>query len=531
MKARTVWLLSGIVCCGAFGSVIYRVMDPRPAIEFSGNGLSSLKYRGMEYLSYGDMRLSHLIMRDGSGHEVKADMDFTSEVDARAAKVTEKFSWGDVTAQYATKPGKFYISITTNNRSLNTIEQVSYEPLGLKFPGKVAEYDGNIPLVGHNSGNPTLIPMSWTASTSGMIVLANEDVERPLVIGFPWALDKPANTTFPLRVVVGRDDMLPDMLPYISRTIPPGHSDSYTLSLRFGPGDSNVAKLGNDILQRFATRFPSELKWKDRRPVGTVFLASASLKTKINPRGWLLDHSVDVNTPKGKEELRHRILKTADVTIDILRNMKAQGMITWDIEGQEFPGTTYAGDPRQFSAMAPEMADIADDYFKRFRSAGFRVGVCIRPQEILIDRARNVASERDVSDPGQELARKIAWAKERWGATMFYVDTNGEPSKPLDADILEKVAKQFPDVLLIPEHKNVRYFSFSAPYFSLREGLVSTPPAVRAVYPNAFSFINTADGPIEKKREDLAAAVKQGDILLYRSWYNDPANAEVKSFY
>jgi hypothetical protein len=155
----------------------------------------------------------------------------------------------------------------------------------------------------------------------------------------------------------------------------------------------------------------------------------------------------------------------------------------------------------------------------------------VRPQEVVLGAGSHSASERDVPDPGKQLADKIEWAKNRWGATLFYIDSNGDPSRPLDAEILEKIAKQFPDVLLIPEHKNVRYFSFSAPYFNLREGLVATPAAVRAVYPNAFSLINTADGPIQKKHEDLSMAVKQGDVLLYRSWYDDPANAEVKSFY
>lgn len=105
------------------------------------------------------------------------------------------------------------------------------------------------------------------------------------------------------------------------------------------------------------------------------------------------------------------------------------------------------------------------------------------------------------------------------------------PSRPLDASVLEKVASDIPGILLVPEHKNVRYFAFSAPYFSLRDGLVSTPAVIRAVYPNAFSFVNTADGPIAKRRADLTAAVKQGDVLLYRSWYEDPANAEIKSLY
>src|SRR5579862_136864 len=67
------------------------------------------------------------------------------------------------------------------------------------------------PLLGHNNGDPTLIGMSWG---TGIVVLANDDVTKPLISGFPWALDKPANTMFPLRICTGRDPMFPDMLPY-----------------------------------------------------------------------------------------------------------------------------------------------------------------------------------------------------------------------------------------------------------------------------------------------------------------------------
>jgi hypothetical protein len=65
----------------------------------------------------------------------------------------------------------------------------------------------------------------------------------------------------------------------------------------------------------------------------------------------------------------------------------------------------------------------------------------------------------------------------------------------------------------------------------MREGLISVPAAVRAVYPNAFSVVNTADGPIVKRHSELLSAVKEGDILLFRSWYVDPANADLKSLY
>lgn len=522
------FLLTLVLCCSAAAFAVYRSHEPRPVLEFSPQGLTSLKFRGAEFLAFGDVRVSRVLLKDSSGRAVPAGVDSSLEVDAKTGKVLRRFWWGEVGAQFTPAPGRLEVALSVTNRSQNTLQEASYEPMGLKFPGKIAEYDGTVPLVGHNTGDPTLIGMSWG---TGIAVLANDDVTRPLIAGFPWALDKPADTTFPLRVCTGRDPMLPDMLPYIDRPIPPGASDTYHLSIRFGSRETGVQQLGHDVLQRFAARYPAHLQWKDRRPIGTVFLATGGLGATRNPRGWLLDHNLDVSTPQGRSDLKNRILQVADSTIRILRTMDAQGAITWDIEGEEYPDATYAGDPRQFSALAPEMAGIADEYFERIRTAGFRVGVCIRPQELVLAPDHHSAVERDSADPAARLMEKIAWAKSRWGATLFYVDTNGDPSRPLDPDILEKVAAAFPDVLLIPEHKNVRYFAFSAPYFSLREGLASTPEAIRAVYPNAFSTVNTADGQIGQRRGELVSAIKHGDILLYRTWYDDPANKDVKSLY
>ncbi len=524
---KSLLILSLVVVGGALGARVYQAIEPHPQLAYGPNGLSSLRYRGWQLLAYGDLRVSHVVMRDGAGNTSPGSLESTLESDPPAGRVLRKFAWGEVEARYTPRAGRLNLAVTVRNRSANTILEASYEPLGLRFPARVAEYDGSIPLMGHNVGDPTIISMTWPA---GKAVLVNEDVVRPLLAGFPWSLDRPANATFPLRISIGRDPMLPDMLPYIDRPIPPGASDTYELSLRFGAPDANSAKLADDVLKDFAARFPPRLKWKDRRPVGTVFLSTTGLNLPKNPRGWLLDKSLDVTTKAGREEFRRRILQLADSTVAILRGMNAQGAITWDIEGQEFPAASYAGDPRLFDRLAPEMAGVADEYFRRIRDAGFRVGVCVRPQQIVFDQSQH-ASEREVADPGRLLEDKIRWAHDRWGATLFFVDSNGGPSRPLDAGVLEKVAAAFPDVLLVPEHKNVRYFAFSAPYFSLRDGLVSTPAVIRSVYPNAFSFVNTADGPIEKHREELSSAVKQGDVLLYRSWYADPANAEVRSLY
>jgi hypothetical protein len=65
----------------------------------------------------------------------------------------------------------------------------------------------------------------------------------------------------------------------------------------------------------------------------------------------------------------------------------------------------------------------------------------------------------------------------------------------------------------------------------VRGGVISTPAAARAAYGRAFSLINTADGQIKERFNDLVQSVQAGDILLFRSWYPDPANDLVKEIY
>ena len=212
--------------------------------------------------------------------------------------------------------------------------------------------------------------------------------------------------------------------------------------------------------------------------------------------------------------------------------MKAQGVITWDIEGQEFARSVgYIGDPRMVNSLAPEMGEVVDEYFTRFRNAGLRVGICVRPQQFTLSPDRKAATQSSIADPVKILIDKIRYAKERWGVTLAYIDSNttDKDPNPMDAALMQKVATALPDVLLIPEHSNFRYYSFSAPFRELRQGYVSTPSAVHAAYPNAFTLIYTADGPLDLYHNSLAAAVKRGDSLMYRAWYADPQNEKVKS--
>ena len=183
------------------------------------------------------------------------------------------------------------------------------------------------------------------------------------------------------------------------------------------------------------------------------------------------------------------------------------------------------------------MEPLADAYFAQFRRAGLKVGVCIRPQ-LLVKTADGGASQHDQADMAQvtqTLIDKALYANKRWGCTLFYVDSNGDPNVPFPASVFQAVAdvlaRRKITVLLMPEHQNVRYYGVTAPYDELRGGVLGTPDRIRRVYPGAFTVLNTSDGDLDGYHADLVRAVTRGDILLFRAWFDDPQNAKVKAVY
>lgn len=499
-----------------------------PQLRFGPNGLTSLTYGGTELLGAGEPRLTQLTFVDRSGATRAGDVSSTLTVDAAQQQITRLYGWGETRIKYAVSAGRIDITAAVTNNSSDTIQGLALELLTLKLPAKPREYDGNTPILFHNIGGPTVLPLSWG---SGMLVLANEDVSRPLLTGFPGATERPVNTSFPVILQTGKITYS-DRLPFIDRPVAPGSSEQFQLSIRFGPDRSSLYELASDVYRRFAGENPFYFGWSDRRPIGSLFLATSSAGWATNPRGWLLDPALNTQTPEGRAEFARRILAFADESINELREMNAQGMIVWDLEGQENPHpVSYVGDPRLIGLLAPEMESVVDEFFRKFTEAGLRVGITVRPQTFVPSADGRPAAQVESRDVAQTLIEKIDYAKRRWGASLFYIDSNGDPSLPIDAKVLLGVNRAHQDVLLSPEHENLRYFTFSAPYNELRGGVASTPAPVRATYPTAFSFINTADGPIEERYSELIEAVKGGDILLFRGWYPDPANRRLKSLY
>lgn len=134
------------------------------------------------------------------------------------------------------------------------------------------------------------------------------------------------------------------------------------------------------------------------------------------------------------------------------------------------------------------------------------------------------------------MLRKIKYAHDRWGATLFYLDSTVEQSgRPLDAAIFQRLAAAFPDSLLIPEQSTPRHYAYTAPFKSfLFHNETATDADIRDYYPNAFSCILVNDSNAERlqqSRAALVAAVAAGDILMAHADYWDTANISIVAMY
>ncbi|WP_143017098.1 hypothetical protein [Catalinimonas alkaloidigena] len=506
-------------------------------------GIRSIEYGDTEFLNNGQFKVLGASLFDAAtgktdSPEVKS---FEKKIDVAKNQVSYVYPWATYTCTYTPKGNELALEVSVKNTSNLTLQSHTLNIMALRLPTPPEEYKGNNVMLASNKGGLSIKPLTFQG---GKIVLTNNDVKEDLLIGFPWANNRAKNTVFPLWILTGKHPWLPTSLPYIDRPIAPGKTDTYHLSLRFGGEKDDPDQLASDVYETFSKTYPMQLNWEDRRPIGTLFLATANQKYPTNPRGWWNDKKINVTTPEGRAEFQKRVLAYADQSIKILKDMNAQGMITWDIEGEEsWHPNTYVGDPRLVKELAPEMEEVADAYFKKFTDAGFKVGVCLRPQRLDLNAFRKgKPAQRELKTTDQLidtkavadlLIDKISYAKDRWGCTLFYVDSNGDPNNPYDVEIFRRVLEAHPDVLVIPEHETLLYYAYTAPLISLQHaGQTSTPMNVRRIYPQAFTVnLSSTNKELESKRAALVNAVDNGDILTFNAWFTGPANEKIKNIY
>ncbi len=509
------------------------------------HGLDSLSFNGQSLLvspESGELQPQKSVFRAVLDALVPRSSPRVATPDKKADTVDLSYPWGRISCAYGKQDDRLTMRLEVSNTSSEPLNEFSLRLMELNFPsiphGGTLEagmfgfgfkgpewrlHEG--PLSMPSVADPRfVVPIIQMDYGTGALTFCSDDVD--------CAVDVPQSTNFPART----------SYPFIvtCRDIKSGTTRVFNVSLRFGPADAGVQDLSGDVLERYAGMYPFQVDWKDRRPIGAIFLAGPQINVPSNPRRWTMNFGeIDVTNDKGKAAFRAALLKMADNSVQVLKDTGAQGMITWDPEGEEFGGECYYGNPRLVPTLAPEMEfkndgakSAIDEYFERFRAAGLKVGVCIRPQQIAMVDGKPVHQAAEDEQAVQILRERIAYAKQRWGCTLFYVDSTATAFTWLNPDVFKAVADAYPDVLLIPENESMRYFAYSAPLNSyVHHKITSTPVGARLVYPKAFSVLMAPDGDRPEDHNALVSAVRRGDILLFNGWYMNEGAYKIKKVY
>ena len=470
---------------------------------------------------------------------------------------TYSFTWGSIAVNYAQTGDALTIAVTTTNAPGSGIifDGATIYPLALHFPQLPVGFgSASTPQLAFNTTGPSVTLADYG---KGEVASVDLDATSPLYTGFQ---PTGAANAYTALISGTTPDDLATFLPHNDRPVLPGHSDTETVSLRFAPSGTAAVTVASDVFQNWARTWPPKVKWADHRIIGTVYLSTAPQGNPSqpagypnNPRRYFNDSNpadFDVTTPAGLQLFQARVLKQAAANVQNLQKLNAQGAITWDIEGEQYPqSTSYVCSPDQIAQVAPEMESIVtgqdspyngmkldDAYFKTMRDAGFRVGVCVRPQQFTL--SGNTAQQVYLPDAQvyAELLRKMKYAHDRWGATLFYVDSSVETDGAvLSADIFAQLEAQLPDSLISPEESTPKHYAYTAPFQSfLFHTDLGTDPAVYNYYPFAFSvnLVNDVDpAKLAQYTPQLTESVRHGDILMVHADYWQANNPTVMGIY
>jgi hypothetical protein len=473
-----------------------------------------------------------------------------------------------VDLHYEPGPDRLDVAVTLRNTSQRTIADFAIPILPLVFSRCPDVWDSAQPPT--SSSFDDLAPLQADVP-EGRLFLSSLTPDPPCRYGFMMAQgDDHQRWSIVLRgglasTEPGKYWMEPHGRPRVA----PGQALTQKVTLRFMPAGTEALQALPDAFQSFREQYRFINSWDDRRPIGMLHRSNHALNSKTNLRGWLNDPAIDVTSPQGKTAFRTKMLQDAQNCIRVIKATDGQGMILWDLEGMEQP-VGYIGDPRLTSQLAPEMAEVADDYFKVFRDAGLRTGVHLRASQAYFDEEKKTWLRGTGSDGGpagsfyaqlrpkdvpwhrfypvaERLSDSIAYCKKRWGCTLFFVGLNrtqqpfGENEKMrwflLETATWKKVKQDHPDVLILPELQSEEQtfhaaaWAYCSRYMELRKNETGTPSYVHDRVPGAFSVINVGDADMDANRAALKAAVANGDILLFRGWFDDGNNAKVKALY
>jgi len=315
------------------------------------HGLDSLSFNGQSLLvspESGELQPQKSVFRAVLDALLSRSPSPITTPSKHADTINLNYSWGRISCTYGKQGDKLTMRIEVSNSSAEPLNEFSVRLMELNFPSApkggtleagmfgfgfkgpewpLRSYPPSIPSV---ADPRSVVPIVRVDYGTGALNFCSDDLECSVDVRY--STNSQARMSYPFMITCG--------------DIKPGASKTFNISLRFGPAGARVQDLSSDVLERYAKKCPFQVNWKDRRPIGAIFLASSGINVATNPRRWIMyEGKIDIKSDQGKAAFREALLKMADSSIKVLKDANAQGMITWDPEGQEFLESCYYGDP------------------------------------------------------------------------------------------------------------------------------------------------------------------------------------------
>jgi hypothetical protein len=502
-------------------------------------GLTSFRHNGAEFLSDGKCFVT-LVDFSGKASYPHPSGSTASGGDGRCS-ITTTYNWGTLTCSYSVSGDRLQANINVQNRTPNPVREFHVQLLKLRPSTAEARGQFAAGLAKDGLEGPEVFQIPYGTTT---VAIANDETgqlsalfARPGPDGVIVIVGNVARAVLPpLKQGYGVVWKLRRLTQ--ASIVPPSGAARYAISFAFGQAGESPRIIFPDVFKRFAARFPPGLNWPDRRPIGNFFLAGHSrnsIPKPGNPRFWFLNRvPVDIRSAEGIKQFHTLLLQKADKTVAIAKKMNAQGVIVWDVEGEDLHAPQYIGDPRY---LPPEMQGVVDEFFRRFTDAGLRCGVTLSGWRLVASSSGVPLYHVWSDDPdtvAKSLEDRIEYVRRRWGCTLFYIDANGDMSWPTGVSAFRTLARRHPDILLVPEHGTIAYYGWTAPYCFVGRKRECGSVQARWTYPRAFNVIamNLVSPPREGPLwQELVARVKEGDVLMFQSHFNSPENGAVLDIY
>ena len=565
-------LLAGAMLWLSFGPAW--AADPLQ-IKLTEKGVVSLTYAGVEYCDPTDCGVLGFNDRPPQSGNLwspcvldaqKSNNPFSRVPTAAAVQgstVTKTYPWGTLAATYTVKGADLYVTATITNASKTPMAwwKANLLQLNSRLVFDARPHNDVFPFGYTPNMHWDYAWQMWWGQDNGYDTWNFTD---PHVY---WWVDKAAPfDKAPVKVMFA--DLDPkwqtgvyhvktdhgDAWPVIGATdgdpggantpsVAPGKSDTVRVVIRFRPGTESAITACADGYEAFGRAYPRTVRWTDRRAIGTYFACRGNNLGGTNTNGWFNDKTVDIDSAEGRKAFAVKLLAEIDTIIGVLKDVGAQGVIWWDLEGARNPHPiTYIGDPRvldpkhpQHDKFVPELdtevtykdkkMKLVDACFRKFQDAGLKTGVTIRPNALVWDGSPKQTGDGKDAD---NLCAKATYARERWGCTIFYVDSVSEWFSNWS---FEKTAAKYPDILLLPEWARTRSYRHSSAFSHTQwtHFVRGVPAEMQACWPDAFCCMSHYDA--NKDYDDLLQGVKNGNLMMFNCWYMcDEAKASKKIY-